>query len=162
MQEERDQSFGQGPAKKPFGTTSHFWSSSVRRHPRATLTTDTGRERRAVSPTSGKEAVRDQVPSPSEGRDPSARPGSSQRRCLCPRDGAFWGWRSSWQRDGLAAVRRTPAGGIHDCVIDRTRRSTRASPWFTRSPAPLNGCRHATKWNAELPSMPTGIFEWTL
>ena len=30
-------------------------------------------------------------------------------------------------------------------VIDRARRSTSTSPWYTRSPAHLNGCRSATR-----------------
>ena len=91
--------------------------------------------------------------------DPSTRPGSCQRRSLCPRDGGFWGWRSSWRRGALAAVRRTQTPGMRDYVIDRERRSASTGPWFTRSPAPLSGCRSATRWKAELPPTPTGTFE---
>ena len=77
------------------------------------------------------------------------------------RDAAFWGWMSSWQRGAPVAVRRTRTGGMHDCAIDRERRSTSNRPWYTRSPAPSNGWQSTTRWKAEPRSTPTGISEWT-
>ena len=65
------------------------------------------------------------------------------------------------QRGAPAVVQRTQTHGTHDCVIDRVPRSTGTSPWSTHSPAPLSGCRPATRWKAELLSTPTRIFEWT-
>ena len=58
-----------------------------------------------------------------------------------------------------AAMQRTKTCGMHDCAINRARRSTSTSSWYTRSPERLNVCRSATKWKAELPSTPTETSE---
>ena len=55
----------------------------------------------------------------------------------------------------------TDADTRHACAIDRERRSTSTSPWYTCSPAPSNAWQFTTRWKAELRSAPTGISAWT-
>ena len=138
--------------------TPHIWNSSPRRHPRGARATHTGRRRREAWPRPGKEANRDQCHRLFEGKTRRLVEGHPSV-VVCVRGTAFSG-------DGgvLApptAVRRTQTCGMGDSVIDRVRRSTSTSPWSTRSLAPLSGCRSATRWKAELPSMPIEAFEWT-
>ena len=106
---------------------------SPRRHPRGAQATHTGRRRREVAPKAGKEVNRDQVPLPFLGHDRSSRLGSIERRDSCPRDGAFWGERSSRRPGAPAPVRRTRTRGMRICAIDGARRSTSTSPRYTRT-----------------------------
>ena len=48
---------------------------------------------------------------------------------------------------------------VRGYVMNRVRRSTSTSPWFTRSPGSLSGCRSSTRWKTELASTPTWTFE---
>ena len=133
-------------------------NSSPRQHRRGERATHTER-RRKVSSRPGKEAQS----GPGATTLLRARPVDSSRVIpaseFVSSGRRFLGMRSPWRRGVPAAVRRTQTRGVRDCVIDRARGSTTTSSWSTRSPAPLSGCRSATRWKAELPSTPTGTFE---
>ena len=129
--------------------TSLLRNSSPRRHPRGSQATHTGEKRREVSPKPGKE-------------DHCLLEGATGRLVqghssvgIRARGTAFSGERGIL--GDKVPLLRCDGHKYAACAIV----SSIGCAWSTRSPAPLNGCRSATKWKAKLPSTPTGTFEWT-